>query len=73
MRLADVDGSGTTDLLYLAPDGVRLWYNRSGNGWSPANRLPDLPHLGHPAQVRVADLLGNGTACLVLAAARRRR
>ncbi|MEU9559639.1 SpvB/TcaC N-terminal domain-containing protein [Streptomyces fumanus] len=65
VRLADVDGSGTTDLLYLAPDGVRLWYNRSGNGWSPANRLPDLPHLGHPAQVRVADLLGNGTACLV--------
>ncbi|MFF5104379.1 SpvB/TcaC N-terminal domain-containing protein [Streptomyces sp. NPDC000134] len=65
VRLADVDGSGTTDLLYLARDGVRLWYNRSGNAWSPENRLPALPHLGHPAQVRVADLLGNGTACLV--------
>ncbi|MFJ2256991.1 SpvB/TcaC N-terminal domain-containing protein [Streptomyces sp. NPDC087844] len=65
VRLADVDGSGTTDLLYVGRDGVRLWYNRSGNGWGPAHRLPGLPHLGHPAQVRVADLLGNGTACLV--------
>lgn len=65
LHLADVDGSGTTDLLYVSPDGVRLWYNRSGNAWGPAYQLPALPHLGRPAQVRTADLLGNGTACLV--------
>ncbi|MGY1582267.1 SpvB/TcaC N-terminal domain-containing protein [Streptomyces sp. MN13] len=65
VRLADLDGSGTTDLLYVASDGVRLWFNQAGNGFGPARRLPELPHLGRPAQVRVADLLGNGTACLV--------
>ncbi|WP_191971672.1 SpvB/TcaC N-terminal domain-containing protein [Streptomyces luteolifulvus] len=65
LRLADLDGSGTVDLLYIAPDGVRLWFNQSGNGFGPAMQLPDLPHLGHPAQVSTADLLGNGTACLV--------
>ncbi|MEU6352029.1 SpvB/TcaC N-terminal domain-containing protein [Streptomyces sp. NPDC047072] len=65
IRLADVDGSGTTDLLYMGRGDVRLWYNRSGNGWGPAHELPALPHLGPPTSVRVADLLGNGTACLV--------
>jgi RHS repeat-associated protein len=67
VRLADLDGSGTTDLLYLAPDGVRLAFNQSGNGWSRVTRLPAFPGLHSSASVGVADLLGNGTACLVWA------
>src|SRR5205823_3207328 len=27
IRLADIDGSGTTDILYLGRDGVRFWFN----------------------------------------------
>jgi RHS repeat-associated protein len=65
VRLADIDGSGTTDLLYLGRDGVRFWTNQSGNRWSDARVLPPLPHLADPAEVDVVDLLGNGTACLV--------
>jgi hypothetical protein len=34
IRLADVDGSGTTDVIYLHPDGVRIYANESGNGLS---------------------------------------
>ena len=36
MRLADIDGSGTADLIYLHRDGPRLYFNQSGNGWSQA-------------------------------------
>ena len=39
LRLADIDGSGTTDLIYLGRDGVRLYFNQSGNGWSDARLL----------------------------------
>ncbi len=65
IRLADIDGSGTTDLIYLSRDGARLWFNRSGNAWSPARDLPFPAATTNVAQIRVADLLGNGTACLV--------
>lgn len=32
IRLADTDGSGTTDILYLRRDGVHIYFNQSGNG-----------------------------------------
>jgi hypothetical protein len=31
IRLADIDGTGTTDIIYLHRDGVRLYFNQSGN------------------------------------------
>jgi RHS repeat-associated protein len=66
IRLADIDGSGTTDLLYLHRDGVRIYANRSGNGWSPPHQLGHaFPGADSVAQVTTIDLLGNGTACLV--------
>ena len=34
IRLADIDGSGTTDIIYLGRHGVRFWFNESGNAWS---------------------------------------
>jgi hypothetical protein len=65
IRLADTDGSGTTDILYLGRDGVRLYFNQSGNSWSPACALAAFPPADNLSSVQVADLLGNGTACLV--------
>ena len=66
LRLADIDGSGTTDLIYLGRDGVRLYFNQSGNGWSDAARAQPVPAASTiSATVPIADLLGNGTACLV--------
>lgn len=64
IRLADLDGSGTTDLIYLAAGGVRLYFNESGNRLSApiALGLP-LPH--SLSTVGVVDLLGRGTACIV--------
>lgn len=65
VRLADTDGSGTADLVYLDPDGVRVYLNGSGNGWSDARVLRGFPAAGGHTSIGVADLLGRGTACLV--------
>lgn len=65
IRLADIDGSGTTDIIYLHRDGVRLYFNQSGNGWSLPRPLAVFPRIDDLARVVPIDLLGNGTACLV--------
>lgn len=64
IRLADIDGSGTNDIIYLHRDGVRLYFNQSGNRLSEARPVP-FPPIDNVASVMTADLLGNGTACLV--------
>ena len=65
IRLADIDGSGPIDIIYLGREGASLYFNRSGNSLSNAFSI-NLPvateNLG---AVQVADLLGTGTACLV--------
>ncbi|WP_081066246.1 SpvB/TcaC N-terminal domain-containing protein [Burkholderia cepacia] len=65
IRLADIDGSGTTDIIYLHRDGVRLYFNQSGNGWSQPQTLKVFPRIDDLASIVPTDLLGNGTACLV--------
>jgi RHS repeat-associated protein len=65
IRMTDIDGSGPVDIVYLGDAGAQLYFNRSGNALSPplTVALPVATH--HLAAVQVADLLGNGTACLV--------
>jgi RHS repeat-associated protein len=65
MRVADIDGSGNTDIIYLHTDGVRLYFNRSGNSWSMPRTLDQFPRAENLSSVTTVDLLGNGTACLV--------
>ncbi len=65
IRLADIDGSGTTDIIYLHAEGVRLYFNQSGNSWSKPQQLAVFPPTDNLTAVHTTDLLGNGTACLV--------
>ncbi len=65
IRLADIDGSGTTDILYLHTHGARLYFNQSGNAWSPPKVLEVAPEVDELASIQTTDLLGNGTSCLV--------
>ena len=65
IRLADIDGSGTTDVIYLGLREVAIYSNLSGNAWAPARVLQQLPAPDNLASVTAVDLLGNGTACLV--------
>jgi RHS repeat-associated protein len=65
IRLADTDGSGTTDIVYLGSDGVKIYLNETGNGWSDARHLRQFPAVDNVSAITVADFLGRGTACLV--------
>ncbi len=65
IRLADIDGSGTTDIFYLHRDGVHVYFNQSGNSWSAAQQLNVFPRVDDLASIVPIDLFGNGTACLV--------
>jgi hypothetical protein len=69
IRLADIDGSGTTDLLYLSSDGLHLYMNQAGNSFSPMRRLRLSSPLDNGSVVSVVDLLGNGTSCVVWSSA----
>src|SRR5262249_50956417 len=64
IRLADTDGSGTTDILYLADDGIDIYLNHSGNAWPGRRRTPRTP-TADLTSISVADFLGRGTACIV--------
>ncbi len=65
IRLADIDGSGNSDIIYLGQSGIDLYFNQSGNFWSPPRRLTHFPRVDSLTSIATTDLLGNGTACLV--------
>lgn len=65
IHLADIDGSGVTDIIYLASDGIQIYFNQSGNSWSASRRLDLFPTIDTLSTFTAVDLLGNGTACLV--------
>ena len=66
LRLADIDGSGTTDIVYLGKNKFICWSNLSGNSFSKVPfEIEAFPEIHNNAKVTVADLLGNGVACIV--------
>lgn len=65
VRFADLDGSGTTDLLYIGRGEVKYWFNAAGNGFVAGNTLTGLPYIDQIGEVTILDLLANGTNCLV--------
>lgn len=67
IRLADIDGSGTTDLLYLRAGEIDVYVNVAGNRWVRRPSLNLLPQWTPGASLEVVDLFGNGTSCLVWA------
>jgi len=65
IRFADIDGSGTSDILYLAQDGIAIYLNQSGNALSERKLVSSLPPANSSSSLSVVDLLGQGTSCLV--------
>jgi RHS repeat-associated protein len=64
VRMADIDGTGTVDLLYLDADRISIWRNRSGNGYAEPVDIR-MPAVDDHTQIAIADILGSGTACVV--------
>ena len=42
IKLADLDGSGITDIVYLGHDSFKIYFNQSGNGWSEENMVKSI-------------------------------
>lgn len=70
LLLADISGTGATDLIYLGQNQFRAWLNLSGNAWSrQAEEIEPFFRVSMPGQVTVTDLLGSGTGCIVWSSA----
>jgi RHS repeat-associated protein len=65
IRLADIDGSGTTDIIYLGCANASFWINQAGNSWGETQVLRQFPAVDSLATAQALDLLGTGLACLV--------
>ncbi|MDN5201282.1 SpvB/TcaC N-terminal domain-containing protein [Fulvivirgaceae bacterium BMA10] len=62
---ADVDGSGTTDIVYVHPDRIELFINENGNAFSDAISIILPETFSDIDQISFSDILGNGTTCLM--------
>lgn len=65
VKLGDIDGTGTADLIYVGSRTATVYRNQAGNSWADGERLANFPVTDNLTTVRVVDLLGNGTGCLV--------
>ena len=65
IHLADIDGTGTADIIYFAGREIHLYFNQSGNAWGAKRALTHFPAVETASVATPLDLLGNGTACLV--------
>ena len=66
IRLADADGSGCADIMYVRPDRVDLYRNQNGSGFSEPVpiRLPQT--FTELDRISAADVLGSGCSGLVV-------
>lgn len=65
LRLFDIDGSGTMDLIYLGSVGATYYQNECGNRWTSPRLISAVPRLDNASQVQVVDLFGKGTGVLI--------
>ena len=65
LQLADVSGTGATDIVYLGKNKFKAYLNLSGNSWSDAHEIEPFFSVNSNSRIDVIDLLGTGTACLV--------
>lgn len=66
--LADLDGSGTVDIIYAESQQLLIYFNQSGNRFAAPIILP-LPagsRYDHTCQLTLADIQGLGVASFVL-------
>lgn len=68
LYLADIDGSGTTDLIYALSDHLLVYRNQCGNAFAAPFRvaLPDGVRYDRTCSLQLADIQGLGMASLVL-------
>jgi RHS repeat-associated protein len=65
IQLADISGTGATDIIYLGKNEFKAYLNCSGNAWTKGETIEPFFPTEQPNRLTVTDLLGNGTACIV--------
>ncbi|MBA3705266.1 MAG: insecticidal toxin complex protein, partial [Bacteroidetes bacterium] len=66
IKIADIDGSGTPDIIYLGKNKFTCWLNLSGNKFSTTPyEITAFPAVHNDAEIDITDLLGNGLSCIV--------
>ena len=65
VHICDIDGSGTSDIIYVGGGGVDIYLNQAGNSLSDRKRLSVFPEIDNISNVFTVDLMGTGTSCLV--------
>lgn len=65
IRLYDLDGSGTADILYIGNGEIRYWHNVCGNSFTEGGRITGLPWIDNISSAIILDLAGNGMPSLV--------
>lgn len=62
IALADVNGDGLADVIYVGYDTVTYWINQGGNAFAPPRTVRLTPPTPDMAAVRTVDLTGSGAA-----------
>lgn len=65
LKMVDIDGSGTADLVYIESDHIRVFFNQCGNRFSDPISIPLPQKWDNLSQIYFADVHGNGTQCLI--------
>jgi RHS repeat-associated protein len=63
--LADLNGNGCADLVYVDFDRVYFWFNQSGNRWSEGQAISGTPRVSDVDSLQFADVFGTGTTTLL--------
>ncbi|WP_051397877.1 SpvB/TcaC N-terminal domain-containing protein [Runella limosa] len=65
IQLADISGTGATDIIYQGKNTFKAYLNCSGNAWTNGESIEPFFPTEQPNRITITDLLGNGTACIV--------
>jgi RHS repeat-associated protein len=65
---ADIDGSGTADLVFAYGDRLEIHPNEAGNGFAPAVTVPLPVELSVLGRISFADVLGSGSTAILVSA-----
>ncbi|MEL7147001.1 MAG: SpvB/TcaC N-terminal domain-containing protein, partial [Bacteroidota bacterium] len=63
--LADIDGSGFLDIVYVHSEKIDVYLNQSGNAFSNVMRISLPEKFTAIDRISFADILGNGASCMV--------
>ena len=69
IRLVDLDGSGTSDLVYIGRGEITYYINASGNQFLEGVTIKGLPFIDNISSAQIIDFLGDGSPCLVWSSA----